>query len=114
MAGRTMNVSSRIPTPTTIPSWTSVISGTKPSTQNTAARTQPALMMTGHGCANSSVERCDDGSVVVLVPVGKYLVHVRLCPVFDAVHQVVERVTVAPDPGASSVFDGAVFPGFRR
>jgi len=43
---RTTKVSSRIPSPTMIPSWVNTISGSTPSTQNTAASTILALVMT--------------------------------------------------------------------
>jgi hypothetical protein len=42
---RTMNVSSGMPSPTMTPSWVSTIKGRTPSTQNTAARTMPALVI---------------------------------------------------------------------
>ena len=43
---RTTNVSSRIPRPTISPTCVSTISGRTPSTQNTAANTMPALVIT--------------------------------------------------------------------
>ena len=43
---RTTKVSSRMPRPTMIPSWVSEISGSTPSTANTAASTMPALVIT--------------------------------------------------------------------
>ena len=43
---RTTKVSSRMPRPTMMPIWVSTIRGSTPSTQNTAASTMPALVMT--------------------------------------------------------------------
>ena len=55
---RTAKVSSRIPRPTMMPCWVSVISGSTPSTQNTAASAIPALVMTA-----PVAEREEDGVV---------------------------------------------------
>jgi hypothetical protein len=43
---RTTKVSNRIPRPTMMPTWVRTISGSTPSTQNTAASTTPALVIT--------------------------------------------------------------------
>ena len=71
MTVRTTKVSSRIPRPTMMPTCVSTINGSTPSTQNTAASTMPALVMTAPVAETArtipSVVPCDGVSSRALV-----------------------------------------------